>query len=158
LSELTHYRTEDGRSEVRLPAEAGSVWLTQGEIAELFAASKQNVSLHTKNTLQEGELAEGATVKESLRVQTEGGRRVRSPHGTQFRQWATAHLSKYLVKGFVIDEPLAHIREILASEKRFYQKVHVLFALNSDYRKDDKDAQPFGLCGALKPTTGKVFS
>ena len=176
MSELILYQTEDGKAEVRLRAEEGSVWLTQGDIAELFATTKQNVSLHAKNILEEGELAEGATVKESLTVQIEGGRqvkrstltynlpmilaigyRVRSPRGTQFRQWATAHLSEFLVKGFVMDderlknskgwdyfdELLARIREIRASEKRFYQKVRDLFALSADYRADDSTAQLF---------------
>ena len=176
MSELILYQTEDGRAEVRLRAEDGSVWLSQAEIAELFATTKQNVSLHAANILKEGELAEGATVKESLTVQIEGGRqvkrrtlaynlpmilaigyRVRSVRGTQFRQWATAHLGEYLVKGFVMDderlknpggwdyfdELLARIREIRASEKRFYQKVRDLFALSADYRADDSTAQLF---------------
>lgn len=77
MSELILYQTEDGKAEVRLRAEEGSVWLTQGEIAELFATTKQNVSLHAKNILEEGELVEGATVKESLTVQIEGGRQVK---------------------------------------------------------------------------------
>lgn len=174
--ELIVYRTEDGQVEVQLQAQDGSVWLNQGELAELFDTSKQNISLHIKNILNEGELPEAATVKESLTVQNEGSRRVqrktylynlhmilavgyrvRSPRGTQFRQWATAHLAEYLVKGFVMDderlknpggwdyfdELLARIREIRASEKRFYQKVRDLFALSSDYRADDRAAQLF---------------
>lgn len=176
MSELILYQTEDGKAEVRLRAEDGSVWLTQGEIAELFATTKQNVSLHAKNILEEGELIEGATVKESLTVQIEGerpvkrrtltynlpmilaiGYRVKGSRGTQFRQWATAHLAEYLIKGFVMDderlknpggwdyfdELLARIREIRASEKRFYQKVRDLFALSVDYRVDDSAAQLF---------------
>ena len=80
------------------------------------------------------------------------GYRVKSSRGTQFRQWATAHLKEYLVKGFVMDdarlkdpvgwdyfdELLQRIRDIRASEKRFYQKVRDLFALSSDY-KDNLD-------------------
>ena len=168
---LIVYRTEDGQAEVQLHPQDGSVWLNQAEMAELFETTKQNVSLHIKNILKEGELPEAATVKESLTVQNEGSRRVqrktylynlhmilavgyrvRSPRGTQFRQWATAHLAEYLVKGFVVDderlkspdgwdyfdELLARIREIRASEKRFYQKVRDLFALSSDYRADDR--------------------
>ena len=174
--ELIVYLTEDGQSEVQLHPQDGSVWLNQAEMAELFETTKQNVSLHIKNILKEGELPEAATVKESLTVQNEGSRRVqrktslynlhiilavgyrvRSPRGTQFRQWATAHLAEYLVKGFVMDderlknpggwdyfdELLARIREIRASEKRFYQKVRDLFALSSDYRADDRAAQLF---------------
>lgn len=93
----------------------------------------------------------------SLPVILAVGYRVRSVRGTQFRQWATTHLHEYLVKGFVLnderlknpggwdyfDELLARIREIRASEKRFYQKVRDLFALSQDYRADDREAQIF---------------
>ncbi len=86
------------------------------------------------------------------------GFRVRSKRGTQFRIWANNHLKEYLVKGFVMDderlkspdgrpdyfdELLERIREIRASEKRFYQKVRDLFALSSDYDKTDKATQMF---------------
>jgi len=85
------------------------------------------------------------------------GYRVRSPRGVQFRQWATTHLREYLVKGFVMDdqrlknpgrwdyfdELLERIREIRASEKRFYQKVRDLFALSSDYQIREKETQAF---------------
>lgn len=176
MSELILYQTDDGKAEVKLRAEDGSVWLTQLEIAELFATTKQNVSLHIKNIQAEGELDPKATVKDSLTVQTEGGRqvqrktqfyrlemilavgyRIKGVRGTQFRQWATTYLAEYLVKGFVMDderlknpggwdyfdELLARIREIRASEKRFYQKVRDLFALSADYRSDDTAAQQF---------------
>lgn len=86
------------------------------------------------------------------------GYRVRGVRGTQFRQWATEHLAEYLVKGFTMDdkrlknpdgrpdyfdELLLRIRDIRASEKRFYQKVRDLFALSSDYDKTDKATQMF---------------
>lgn len=85
------------------------------------------------------------------------GYRVRSARGTQFRQWATAQLSDLIVKGFVMDdarlkdptandyfdELLARIREIRASEKRFYQKVRDLFALSTDYRDSEQQASLF---------------
>lgn len=86
------------------------------------------------------------------------GFRVRSTRGTQFRQWANRNLTEFLVKGFVMDderlknpnsfpdyfdELLARIRDIRASEKRFYQKVRDLFALSSDYDKTDKATQMF---------------
>ena len=154
-----------------------TVWLTQLEMAELFDATKQNISLHLKNIFEDGELDPAATVKESLTVQTEGSRevqrpvtlynldailavgyRVRSPRGVQFRRWASTVLKEYLLKGFVMDderlknpdgrpdyfdEMLARIRDIRASEKRFYQKVRDLFALSSDYDKTDKATQVF---------------
>jgi hypothetical protein len=86
------------------------------------------------------------------------GFRVRSKRGTQFRIWANTTLKNYLVKGFVMDdlrlknpdgrpdyfdELLERIRDIRASEKRFYQKVRELFALSSDYDQTDKATQMF---------------
>ncbi len=86
------------------------------------------------------------------------GFRARSKRGTQFRIWANGNLKEYMVKGFIMDderlknpdgrpdyfdELLARIRDIRASEKRFYQKVRDLFALSSDYDKSDKATQMF---------------
>ena len=86
------------------------------------------------------------------------GFRVHSIRGTQFRQWALRNLSEFLVKGYVIDderlkrpdgrpdyfdELLAKIRDIRASELRFYQKIRDLFSLSSDYDKTDKATQMF---------------
>ncbi len=177
MSELILYTTEDGRSQIKLRAKEQTVWLTQLDMAELFDATKQNISLHLKNVFEDGELDPAATVKESLTVQIEGSRevqrpvtlynldailavgyRVRSPRGVQFRRWASTILKEYLRKGFVMDderlknpdgrpdyfdEMLARIRDIRASEKRFYQKVRDLFALSSDYDKTDQATQVF---------------
>ncbi len=85
------------------------------------------------------------------------GYRVRSPRGTQFRKWATTHLQEYLIKGFVMDdarlkEPkpwdyfdewLERIREIRASEKRFYQKVRDIYSTAIDYNSKSDQAQLF---------------
>lgn len=86
------------------------------------------------------------------------GFRVRSKRGTQFRIWANRNLKEYMVKGFVMDderlknpdgrpdyfdELLERIRDIRASEKRFYQKIRDLLALSSDYDKTDKATQMF---------------
>jgi len=86
------------------------------------------------------------------------GFRVRSKRGTQFRQWANRNLKEYIIKGFVMDddrlknpdgrpdyfdELLARIRDIRASEKRFYQKVRDLFKLSNDYDETDKATQMF---------------
>ena len=86
------------------------------------------------------------------------GFRTKGLRGTQFRQWATSHLKEYLVKGFTMDderlknpdgrpdyfdELLARIRDIRASEKRFYQKVRDLFALSSDYDSTDRATKNF---------------
>lgn len=173
MSELILYPIEDGKTEIRLRAVDGSVWLSQLEIAELFATSVPNINVHIRNLLKEKELSAEAVIKESLITAADGkqyrtklyrlemvmavGYRVRSPRGTQFRQWATRHLAEYLVKGFVMDderlknpggwdyfdELLARIREIRASEKRFYQKVRDLFALSTDYEGNEQQTQTF---------------
>jgi len=168
------YRTADGRASVALYAKDGKIWLNQQQMAELFATSKQTVSYHISNILKERELGNDSVVKEYLTTAADGknyhvvfyslemiiavGYRVRGVRGTQFRQWATEHLTEYLVKGFTMDderlknpdgrpdyfdELLARIRDIRASEKRFYQKVRDLFALSSDYDKTDKATQMF---------------
>jgi hypothetical protein len=167
--DLVLYQAEDGTAQLYLRVSQGTVWLTQLDLAQLFQTTKQNVSLHVRNVLREGELVADRVVKSDLTTAADGkryrtqmyslemilavGYRVKSPRGTQFRQWATAHLREYLVKGFVLDdermkdpqgwdyfdELLQRIRDIRASEKRFYQKVRDLFALSADY-KDDADA------------------
>lgn len=173
MSDLILYTSEDGESQMHLRVDGGTIWLSQAEIAQLFQTTKQNVSLHAKNVLEDGELLADSVVKESLTTAADGknyrtklynldlilaiGFRVRSPRGTQFRQWATTHLREFLVKGFVMDdqrlkdpggwdyfdELLARIREIRASEKRFYQKVRDLFALSSDHGIDERATQMF---------------
>ncbi len=69
MSELILYTTEDGQSRIQLRADNDTVWLSQLEMAELFNASKQNISLHLRNIYADGELDPQATVKESLTVQ-----------------------------------------------------------------------------------------
>ena len=171
---LILYTTEDGKSQIQLRTEEQTVWLTQLEMAELFNATKQNISLHLKNIFKDGELTEYSVVKESLTTAADGkeyhtklynldailavGYRVRSPRGVQFRRWASTVLKEYLQKGFVMDderlknpdgrpdyfdEMLVRIRDIRASEKRFYQKVRDLFALSVDYDKSDRETQQF---------------
>lgn len=168
------YNTADGKASVSLFAKDGSVWMNQTQLAELFATSKPNISMHISNILKERELEEDSVVKNYLTTASDGkqyevtfysldmilaiGFRVRSKRGTQFRQWANQNLKEYMIKGFVMDderlknpdgrpdyfdELLERIRDIRASEKRFYQKVRDLFALSSDYDSTDKATQMF---------------
>ncbi|MEO5332933.1 MAG: hypothetical protein H7839_12990 [Magnetococcus sp. YQC-5] len=90
MTQLILYTSEDGQSQVQLRADRGTVWLWQLEMAELFNASKQNISLHLKNIYQDGELDPAATVKESLTVQTEGARDVRRSVTLYYLDAATA--------------------------------------------------------------------
>jgi len=163
-SQLIIYQTEDGHTRLEVRLEDESVWLTQRLMANLFQTSKQNISLHLKNILEEQELVEDSVVKESLTTAADGkgyvtkfynldciisvGYRVKSHTATRFRQWATARLKEYLIKGFVLDderlknpdlpfdyfdELLRRIQDIRTSEKRFYQKITDIYSTSVDY-------------------------
>lgn len=130
--------------------------------------------MHIASILKDNELERDSVVKNYLTTAADGkqydvvfyslemilaiGYRVRGVRGVQFRQWATRHLSEYLVKGFIMDderlknpdgrpdyfdELLQRIRDIRASEKRFYQKLRDLFKLSSDYEAKEKATQMF---------------
>ena len=173
-SNIIIYNTDDGKVKVVLYARDGNIWMNQNQMAELFATSIPNISMHISNILKEGELQQNSVIKEYLTTAADGknynvtfyslemilaiGFRVRSKRGTQFRIWANRNLKEYMVKGFLIDddrlknpdgrpdyfdELLERIRDIRASEKRFYQKVRDLLALSSDYDKTDKATQMF---------------
>lgn len=173
-SNIIIYKTVDGKASVALYARDGKIWLSQQQMAELFATSKQVVSHHVINILKENELNKDSVVKQYLTTAADGkkynvvfyslemilavGFRVRGVRGTQFRQWANRHLTEYLVKGFTMDderlknpdgrpdyfdELLERIRDIRASEKRFYQKLRDLFRLSSDYEAREKATQMF---------------
>jgi hypothetical protein len=168
-SEIILYQTEDGRTRIQCRFENETIWLTQALIAELFQKDVRTVNEHLVNIYDEGELEREGTIRKFRIVRKEGerevareiehyslaailaiGYRVRSARGTQFRQWATARLSEYLVKGFTMDderlknppgpgvpdyfdELLERIRDIRASERRVYLRVRDILALASDY-------------------------
>ena len=175
--ELLIYPAGDGADGIRVLLSGETVWLTQRQIADLYQVSVKTVSEHLQNIYAEGELEPERTVRKFRMVQAEGGRsvrrqldyysldailavgyRVRSARGTEFRQWATARLSEFLVKGFVLDderlkgntgpadhfdELLARIREIRASEARVYQRIREIFAMAVDYREGEQATQRF---------------
>lgn len=174
--ELIIYTTEDGRVSMQMRVEGGTVWMTQAELAELFHTTPQNITQLIQAIYEDRELAPDATCKDLLQVRSEGNRkvkrtlksysldmilavgyRVRSPRGTQFRQWATSTLREYLVKGFAMDdrrlkepggwdyfdELLERIRDIRASEKRFYQKVRDIYTTSVDYDPKSEAAHLF---------------
>src|SRR5690625_1040215 len=174
-TDILIYQTEDGNTKIDVRLESETVWMTQKAIAELYQSTKQNVSLHIKNILEEKELVENSVVKFHLTTARDGknyktkhynlemilaiGYRVRSHRGTQFRQWATERLNEYLVKGFTMDddrlkemrnfgedyfdELLERIRDIHASEKRFYQKITEIYATSVDYDSKAELSQEF---------------
>ena len=169
MADIIIYNTADGKAEIKLYADNGTVWLTQAQIVDLFNSSKSSISEHIKNIFSEDELDENSVVRKIRTTAADGknylvsyysldvilavGFRVRSSRGTQFRQWANNTLKEYLQKGFILDkdrlknpdgrpdyfdELLEQIRNIRASEKRFYQKLRDLFALSSDYKITEK--------------------
>ena len=175
-SEIVIYRAPDRWTRIQVQLDDGTVWLTQAQMAELFQTTSQNITLHLKALYREGELVESATCKSYLQVRDEGSRevgrqlkhynldaiiavgyRVRSPRGTQFRQWATERLKEYVTKGFALDddrlkeagggdyfdELLTRIRDIRSSERLFFRKVLDIYATSSDYDARSEVSQAF---------------
>jgi len=178
-SSIVLYQTEDGRTRIQCRFEGETIWLTQALIAELFQKDVRTINEHLTNVYEEGELSREATIRKFRIVRLEGSRevarelehyslpailavgyRVRSPRGTQFRQWATARLNEYLVKGFTLDderlknppgngqtdyfdELLERIRDIRASERRVYLRVREILALAADYSPSEPETQTF---------------
>ena len=193
MADIIIYNTADGKAEIKLYADNGTVWLTQAQIADLFTKNISTISRHIANIFDENEIEEKSNLRfmqiansdkpvafYSLDVILAVGFRVRSPRGTQFRQWANNTLKEYLQKGFILDkdrlknpdgrpdyfdELLEQIRDIRASEKRFYQKLRDLFALSSDYKVTEKATQLFFadtqnklLFGVTKKTAAEIIA
>jgi len=175
---LVLYQSADGTTRFQVRLDQETLWLTQRQLADLFQKSAPTINEHVSNVFAEGELPPEATIRKFRIVQNEGGReierlvdhysldvviavgyRVRSTRGTQFRQWATATLREYLVKGFALDdqrlkegkhfgadyfdELLERIRAIRASERRFYQKITDIYATSVDYDANAPLTQEF---------------
>ena len=164
--EIILYQTEDGLTKIDVRFEDETVWLTQQQMADLFQSSRSNIVEHIQHIYEEGELDESATCRKFRQVRTEGSRqvarelpyynldmiislgyRVKSLTATRFRQWATARLKEYMIKGFALDderlkgngggdywkELLDRIRDIRSSEKVMYRQVLDLYATSQDY-------------------------
>lgn len=171
MENIILYNTEDGKARVKLYAENNTVWLTQAQMAELFDKNISTISRHVTNIFDENEVDKKSNLRfmqiansdrpvvfYSLEVILAVGFRVRSPRGIQFRKWANSTLKEFLLKGYLLDsdrlknpdgrpdyfdELLEQIRDIRASEKRFYQKLRDLFALSADYVSTEEDTQHF---------------
>jgi hypothetical protein len=176
-SHIEFYPTGSGDMTLAVRLQGDSAWLTVHGIAALYGTSRQNVSHHIKGIYGDKEISPEATCKKYLQVQSEGkrtvsrahdyynlemiiavGYRVKSTVATRFRQWATARLREYIVKGFTLDderlkgadrlaghfeELLARIREIRASEARVYQHIRDIFSLAVDYDTDEEATRLF---------------
>jgi hypothetical protein len=155
------YQTEDGKTKIETRLEDETVWLTIDQMSELFQKSRSTINEHILNIYEEKELDTELSMRKignsdfstkptnyyNLDVIISVGYRVKSHQGTKFRQWATARLREYIVKGFTMndellkqagggnyfDELLARIRDIRSSEKVFWRKVLDIYATSIDY-------------------------
>ncbi|TAG56290.1 MAG: cell filamentation protein Fic [Cytophagales bacterium] len=155
------YQTEDGNTKIETRLEDETVWLTIDQMAELFQKSRSTINEHILNIYEEKELDNEQSMRKignsdfstkptnyyNLDVIISVGYRVKSQQGTKFRQWATARLREYIVKGFTMnddllkqagggnyfEELLARIRDIRSSEKVFWRKVLDIYATSIDY-------------------------
>lgn len=175
-AEIILYQSEGTNVPVQVRYMNETLWMPQREIADLFGTSKQTISYHMGNIFGDGELDKESVVKDILTTASDGknyrvmfynldaiiavGYRVNSMQATRFRQWATATLKEYIVKGFVLnddmlkngapfgkdyfDELLVRIRDIRASERRVYQKITDIFQeCTYDYDRNSETARNF---------------
>ena len=155
------YQTEDGNTKIETRLEDETVWLNIDQMAELFQKSRSTINEHILNIYEEKELDNELSMRKigisdfstkptnyyNLDIIISVGYRVKSQQGTKFRQWATARLREYIVKGFTMnddllkqagggnyfEELLARIRDIRSSEKVFWRKVLDIYATSIDY-------------------------
>lgn len=167
------YTASDGRTKIDVKLEDETLWLTQAQMCELYQTSKSNVSEHIKHIFEDGELPSDAVVRKFRTTASDGktymttfynldmiialGYRIRSIIATRFRQWATARLKEYIIKGFTLDderlkklgggsywkELLERIRDIRASEKVLYRQVLEIYATSIDYDPRASVSQEF---------------
>ena len=165
-SNIIIYQSEDGQTHIEVRMDEDTVWLTQQQMSALYQTSRTNVVEHIKHIYEDGELVEEATCRKIRQVRQEGtrmvereiphynldmiislGYRINSIQATHFRQWATARLKEYIIKGFTMDderlkqtggggywkELLDRIRDIRSSEKVMYRQVLDIYATAIDY-------------------------
>ena len=177
MSEFLIYQTEGGKTQISVVLENETLWLSQKQLTELFGKAKGTISEHIKHIFEDGELTPAATVRLFRTVQTEGSRtverevehynldmvlalgyRVRSQAGVRFRQWASAQLKEFIVKGFLLDderlknpgqgrdyfdELTRRLQDIRTSERRFYQKITDIYVTSVDYDASAELTQAF---------------
>lgn len=169
-SQIIIYESKDGKVKIDVRMGEKTLWLTQAQIAKLFMRDVSGVSRHIKNILDEGEVDKKSNLQflqiansdkpvahYSLYIVLAVGYRVKSPRGTQFRQWATGVLHEYLQKGFAMNddflknmgggvywkELLERIRDIRASEKVMYRQILDLYATSLDYNASMPETYEF---------------
>ena len=120
---LIIYQDDNGLVKINVRFADEDVWITQGQLAEIYDTTQQNIALHIKNIYTDKELTDETTHKKYLLVRQEGSRnvqrnidhynldmiialgyRVQSQVATRFRRWATERLHEYIQKGFTMDD------------------------------------------------------
>ena len=170
-NEIVIYEGDNGQPKLEVRFENETVWLTIDQIAELFDKSRSTINEHILNIYSEKELIEEGTMRKignsdfstkptnyyNLDVIISVGYRVSSVQGTRFRQWATARLREYIIKGFAMDderlkgarggnywkELLERIRDIRSSEKVLYRQVLDLYGTSIDYDPHSQESIKF---------------
>ena len=174
-AEFLIFQAEDKAEGVQVFYQDESIWATQEAIAILFDKGRSTITEHLRNIYQSGELNENTTCRKFRHMGSTGqeyetkyynldaiisvGYRVNSRRATQFRQWCTAVLRQFAIRGYVIDKKrmengafisedyfehlLAEIREIRLSERRFYQKLTDIYATAIDYNRDAPTTREF---------------
>jgi len=168
VAEFLIFSKQAGENGIEVRVQDGTIWLSQKLMATLFDCTPENITMHLKNIFADSELDEISVTKDFLVTAADGknyrtkhynldaiiavGYRINSKRATAFRQWATAVLRDYALRGYVIDRKrmengafldedyfehlLAEIREIRLSERRFYQKITDIYATAMDYSKN----------------------
>ena len=171
------YTGNDGAVKVDVFIQNETLWLTQAQIAELFGVQRPAITKHLSNIFKSDELDENSvcsilehTAKDEKSYKTKYynvdailsiGYRVNSMQATHFRQWASARLKEFIIKGFTMDderlknpnqpfgkdyfdEQLERIRDVRSSERRFYQKITDIYAqCSADYEVNSETTRQF---------------
>ena len=169
-AEFLVFTAQAGEKGIEVRVEDETVWLTQKLLGALFDVDVRTISEHLQNIFTSGELAEASVIR-TFRITAADGKsyttahynldaiiavgfRVNSTRATQFRQWAIGILRDFALRGYVLDKErlkngalfdnlLAEIREIRASERRYYQKITDIYATALDYSTEAETTQTF---------------
>lgn len=174
-AEFLILQLEDKANGIEVFYKDESLWASQKAIAALFDVERPAITKHLNNIFDSGELDKNRVCSRMEHTAEDGktyntqfynldaiisvGYRVNSRRATQFRQWATAVLRTFAVRGYVLDKKrmengaflgedyfehlLAEIRDIRLSERRLYQKLTDIYATSMDYKKDAPTMREF---------------
>ncbi len=187
------YHSPDGNIELDVKLENDTVWLTQSQMAMLFGRDRTVITRHINNCFKEGELDKSLvcakfahtekygrregfeqvieTVYYNLDVIISVGYRIKSVNGTRFRQWATAILKQYLIKGYAVNqkrldhyEDLKNVVSLMSRAITLQQEVtrgeyEGLFSVISDYvyALDTLDRYDYQSLGISQTTRKEPF-